>query len=420
MSAQWDYLISLYHCGVRGIAPPEPPEDLDWEAFAALADRQAVTPVVFSALRKLDCVPAQLRLSMHMTSLELSLQNRVRQEAALDVLQKLNAAGIPAAVLKGMSVARYFAAPETRICADTDILIAPEKEQDAMELFGRLGFSVEPREKYPHHFSATHPAVGIVEVHVRLWNDESALAFGGWDYTLNAAAFLPEATLYGKPFFVLPPTDALQYLFLHLMKHFIKQAEGVRRAYDIALFFAENRDSIDTERFWNNLQQWNLDEYFNTVLSVFLRAGCFREDDFPGMTLQSESVCELLSADMEQYDREASLPPRAGEAWQRYRGVRAKIQGGTAQEDYRHYRRRERMLVLLPSRTLMAQRYPALEKCALLYPVFWVHRAATGIFSKRCGDVLRHLHPGRKSFFSSKAEAGSRGALMQELGLFRE
>lgn len=118
MSALWDYFMTLYHCGVRGITPPRPPEALDWEALAELADRQAVTPVIFSALRKLDSVPAQLRQNMRLETLELSLQNRRRQEAALDVLQQLRAAGLTAAVLKGMSVARYFAAPETRICAD--------------------------------------------------------------------------------------------------------------------------------------------------------------------------------------------------------------------------------------------------------------------------------------------------------------
>lgn len=419
MSALWDYFMTLYHCGVRGITPPRPPEALDWEALAELADRQAVTPVIFSVLRKIDSVPAQLRQNMRLETLELSLQNRRRQEAALDVLQQLRAAGLTAAVLKGMSVARFFAAPETRICADTDILISPEKEQEAMALFGRLGFTVEPREETMHHFRAYHPAAGLFEAHVRLWDGESALAFGSGEYPLSAD--LPEVSLFGRSFFVLPETDELQYLCLHRIKHFVQQGEGLRSAYDAALFFAENRDSIREKALWSSLRKWNADIYFNTLLSVFVRAGCFREEDFPGMILQSEPTCILFASDMEQYSVETPMPPFAErEAWMRYTRAQAESLGGSLKESYDKRRRARLRSLLLPTADDLSVHYPALRKCRLLYPVFWVHRGVTGVLSKQRRKALRHLRPTPRIPGSVNAENAARTALMRELGFFRE
>ena len=420
MSAHWEYLIILYHCGVRGIAPPEPPEGLDWEALVALADRQAITPVVFNALRKSDSVPEQLRQSMHMTALELSLQNRRRQEAALDVLQQLRDAGLTAAVLKGMSVARYFAAPETRICADTDILIAPEKEQEAVALFGRLGFTVEPREDGLHHFRASHPTAGLFEVHVRLWESEATFAFGNGEYPLDSVV-LSEASQFGRSFFVLPPADALQYLCLHRIKHFYQREEGLRNAYDAALFFAENRGSIDYQAFWNDLRKWNADIYFNTLLSVFVRTGCFREDDFPGMTLQDEEKCSLFSSDMEKYSIGTPLPPFADrDAWINYTRTQAESLGGSIKESFDSRRSSRKRALLFPTADQLSVNYPALRKCRLLYPVFWTHRCVSCILSKERRKTLRYLWPSRKNLASVKAKSGTRTALMQELGFFRE
>lgn len=420
MSAQWDYLISLYHCGVRGIAPPDPPENLDWEAFAALAERQAVTPVVFNALRKLDCVPAQIRQKMHMESLELSLQNRTRQEAALDVLEQLRAAGLTAAVLKGMSVARYFAAPETRICADTDILISPEREQDAIALFGRLGFTVTPREADLHHFRADHPVAGLFEVHIRFWESEATFAFGDGEYPLDDVD-LSEASMFGRTFLVLPPKDALEYLCIHRIKHFYQHEEGLRSAYDAALFFAENRNNLQYEAFWNGLRKWNADIYFNTLLSVFVRAGCFRENDFPGMILQGEEKCSLFSSDTEQYSVETPLPPFADrDAWINYTRAQAELLGGSVKENFDNRRRSRKRALLFPAADQLSVHYPALRKCRLLYPVFWTHRCASCIFSKERRKTLRYLWPNRKNLASVKAEKGTRTALMQELGFFRE
>lgn len=421
MSAHWDYLIALYHCGARGITPPEPPEDLDWQALAELADRQTVTPVIFNALRKTDYVPAQLRQSMHMKALQLSLQNRRRQEAALDVLQELRAAGLTAAVLKGMSIARYYAAPETRSCADTDILIAPEAEPDAITLFERLGFSVEPRETEDmHHFTAEDPAAGLFEVHVRLWDSESALAFGSGDYSLADAA-LPEASLFGRSFFVLPQTDALQYLCLHRIRHFIRREEGLRTAYDTALFFAENRDEIHCEAFWNSLRRWNADIYFHTLLSVFVRAGCFREEDFPGMILQDEEKCALFSSDMERYSSSTlTCSYLKTDSWMSYTRAQAKLLGGSVKRSYNKRRRALRNLFLFPPPQDMAARYPTLQKHPKLYPFFWFQRGVTGLLSKDRRKALRRLQTGQKNLATVRAEAGSRTALMQDLGLFRK
>ena len=421
MSAHWEYLISLYHCGVRGIAPPEPPEGLDWEALAALADRQAVTPVIFSALRKADFVPAQLWQKMRLETLELSLQNRRRQEAALDILEQLRDAGLTAAVLKGMSVARYFAAPETRICADTDILISPDKEQEAIELFGRLGFTVTPRaEEEMHHFTAEHPAAGLFEVHVRLWDGESALAFGSGEYSLDPAA-LPKASLFGRSFFVLPQTDELQYLCLHRIRHFVRREEGLRTAYDTALFFAENRNDIRCDAFWKSLRRWNADIYFNTLLSVFVRAGCFREEDFPGMTLQDEGKCALFSADMEQYSSNTlTCSYLKIDSWMSYTRAQAKSLGGNVKRSYNKRRRALRRIFLFPPAQDMAERYPTLKRHPRLYPFYWIHRCVTGVLSKQRRKALRRLRTGQKKLASVRAEAGSRTALMQDLGFFRK
>lgn len=421
MSAQWEYLVKLYCCGVRGTVPPVPPEGTDWQALLLLADRQTVSPVISYALRKANgCgCPRELLQPFRMTALEKAVQNRARQEAALDCLQRLRNAGLSSAVLKGMSLACYYAAPETRSCADTDILISPQQEQEAAKLFVQLGFSVRPRLTDQHHFQATHRAAGLFEVHIRLWGDETALAYGSGDYTLNPAD-LPTASLYGKSFPVLPQTDALLQLCLHLMKHFARQQAGLRTAFDVALFFAENREQIQTKLLWRELKRRNADVYVCTVLSIFVRAGCFREADFPGMTLQSETLCALLSEDMEQYSsRTEELSYVKSETWLNYSHAQAENMGGSVRKNYKKRRRELRRSVLLPNVREMSVRYPALKKSRLLYPLFWIHRSVSGILSKQRRKSLQLLHLSeKKPSFAAKSD--SRAALLQKLGLFQE
>ena len=59
--------------------------------------------------------------------------------------RQMNAAGIPALLIKGYAVADCYAAPDCRMSGDTDLLIEPKNEKRACAFMKANGFAVERR-----------------------------------------------------------------------------------------------------------------------------------------------------------------------------------------------------------------------------------------------------------------------------------
>ena len=414
ISPEWKTLVKLYHCGAVGERAVIDPS-VDAAALISLAEEQAVIGMI--ALPLASAEPAVLSgseaLHLRAAAAGNNIANRRRMEAALGVVERLNAAGIHAAVLKGPSIAALYRWPECRSSADTDILISEDQENETLAFLENEGFSVEPREPGSNHSSCVHPEAGLFEVHVRLWHDDAEMIFGSFSPELEFV----EDELFGHRFPTLAPNNGALFNVLHLIKHFAAERIGLRRVYDCALYLYAKRDSIDAELLQSSLRRLNGETVLYAALSVLINEGCFKPDELPLPIRCTERLAGLFEEDMALYSskRELDFQERE-ELWCAYARRQTKLIGGSSLRRFTDRARKRRLEVFFPSAQKLAEDYPALNGRRLLYPVFWAHRAARGVFKK--GTIIAKLFRGSESTRDLLAEgANQRAELFRELGL---
>lgn len=375
MRAEWNYLITLYNCGVRGTVPQPPQENIDWQTLLELARRQSIRGVVCQVLKNAPFVPEELRVQCRKTAISLCVKNAARADAVLDTLRLLQSEGLTAAVLKGWDVGRFYALPETRTSADTDLLILPQEEEKVYALLASNGFQTTPRKKDEHHGKATRGDTGILELHTRLWSDRTAQTLFG----KNAERVLAPKEFRAVPFkdaqiTVLQAQDSLVYQTAHFVRHFIEPGAGLRQVYDLGLFFAENRKEIDANAFWLQMQVFGFDTVLNTVLTFLTQHGCFEASDFPGFAPADAEAVRALDDDLMNYAANGEDAEKNVGVWDYYC---ANCKAKTAEGKLRvtGMRVRDRLQVVFPKKTTLEKTYPFLKDRPLLYPVAWVRRS---------------------------------------------
>lgn len=382
MSAEWNYLITLYNHGVRGTVPEMPIEPIDWSALLQLAHRQAVRGVVCQALKAAPFVPEEIRMQCRTGVISQAVRNKAHTDAALLTLQRLSAEGLTAAVLKGWDIGRFYALPETRTSADTDLLILPEEEKKVYRALEAQGFKTVPRKKDEHHGKAKRGDTGTLELHTRLWSDRTAQTlFGRNAERILAPKMFRTVPFMGTQIHVLQAQDALTFLAAHLVRHFIEPGAGLRQVYDFGLFFANSREEIDASAFWTQMQAFGFDTLLQTALTFLTEHGCFEKTDFPGFVPVSNETVRALDEDLMAYAANGEDAEKGVGIWDYY-CARSKAKTAESKIRVTGMRVRDRLQVVFPKKTTLEKPYPFLKNRPLLYPVAWVRRSVGALTDK--------------------------------------
>ena len=380
MTREFQQMLKLAAIGATGHAMDMSSEDIDWQKVLDAAKRQKVEYLVAYALKhnpQLLC-PSEIRDPLLKEARTIMFSNAVHKRGIFQLLEEMEAAGIPAVLLKGYAIADCYALPESRMCGDADIWINPKDEDRACEFMKEQGFTVEPRWKNGHHAVCNHPMLGCVELHVILYDE---IVEDVWFGKMDGSEFVVEPYLQmnsedGK-YQTLGYTDHFIFLALHMIKHFILSGLTVQMMLDVALYFKCHVAQIDAERVWNTINSLHYGKLFNCILWATICYCGFKQDDFPGICEDSpEQVDEILS-DLEEggwmgwQDKSARE-----EGWQEYN--RQVLMENRSKLQYFLYMLRWKSdmywKALFPSRAALTQMYPIAKKSPLLIPVAWLHR----------------------------------------------
>lgn len=275
-------------------------EETNWPELICYAQEQAVLPLVGCALiDDSGCCPAHLRSQLLEVVRTQSGTNMVRKQRVFRLIQELEACGYEVSLIKGYSIAPYYAFPECRGATDTDLLISSEQEKSMCAFLIEKGFSIEPRSLTSHHAIGQHPKLGMVEIHIQLYDD---IVQDAWFQSVNYSRLLKEKPIrlsneYGA-YTALGITDNLVFLTLHMIKHFIGSGMGLRMMLDVALVFAKHKSDIDVERYWRLLNELHYAKLVTNVLWVMIGTGYFQPEDFPGLQLRDDYSVELIIYDL--------------------------------------------------------------------------------------------------------------------------
>ena len=305
-----------------------------------------------------------------------------------EVLKSLNSSNIKCAVLKGITVSRYYPEPLYRPLGDIDILVEADKYDAAIDLL--TGSSERDSEKLKHkfHYGFLFKNVNI-EIHKYITeyknNERSMLLRKYFDNALNTVT-------YGEyDSFTFPMLDAeLQILAIvsHIQRHFKVRGATMRMLCDFGML-AQNI----TDGQWNNeiypaLKEVGLHRFTDALLSVCNK---YLGLDFKGKLWQiiDENIAEEL---LEELLCEGITPE-----YMNTKGLKLaeKIKN-----------------IFTAIYEIVKRDFKITEKCPVLYPVFFVYILFRAVFRKFTGQRKNTDVLGYCSYYSR------RNAIRKELDIF--
>lgn len=224
-------LLRDYVCGQKLKALPT----VDWQALYNLAQSHNVTGLVGRILADLptDHRPPKALAVAFRQGMGQTLMSYEKRMVAVQVMeQTLTDAHIPYLTVKGACTAAAYPDPSLRTCGDTDIVLTPEHQREAVQALEQRGFA----KKVTHDDVVMLTLHGFeFELHTRLEsiNDGSC--------ALLANPFAPEVAYNkSKNIWVLQPVYAVYYTVLHLLHHIKTGGAGVRMLLDTDLLLRKD------------------------------------------------------------------------------------------------------------------------------------------------------------------------------------
>ena len=210
----------------------------DWNVLSKIAKDQGVASFVYEGARRAGLsIPDEI-CQKWKNHIKASMFQNERLLFAQDaVVRAFRQAGIPVAVLKGSSAARYYPQPELRALGDIDLLVKSTDVPAARSLLLQDGYK---ECEYEHGFHIGFSKHGVyLELH------QQVTAFpdtpGGQAAKKVADGFLDEleiGSICGYEFPVLNRQNQALSLLLHMVRHMFEGGIGLRQLCDWAVFVA--------------------------------------------------------------------------------------------------------------------------------------------------------------------------------------
>lgn len=302
MTQDFLYTIHLVGCGAFGLIPKDPPEDINWQEILRLGKDHSVIPLIFCAMQKrmdLNC-PKEIKSEFEKYSWVTMIQNQMRNEEIIKLLNKAKEVEICSIVLKGMAIGESYDAPEARTALDTDVYVNSKDEERMLKFLKEQGFYIRPRQSKFYHTTCVHPQLGVIELHIDLFSEN---AKNIWFQNINLSDYISLnpyiiKSEYGE-IYSIDPTSHLIFICLHFLNHFINLGTSLKMCFDIAAFYNKNKDLIDENRVKKVIEKCNASKVLKAMFSMLNMAGIIVETGLFSDLPDSQSITELFIDDLE-------------------------------------------------------------------------------------------------------------------------
>lgn len=193
----------------------------DWVWIGERAETYRLQPLLHSIISQQPDwdIPQDVRTSCSKTHRDFVFRSLIMQQALVEIGRLLDAHHIAYVALKGASLSlEFYAQPTLRPMRDLDILVAPEKAEQAYELLKKAGFARYPGKadhgmEYAHHLPLlTNDKAVLVELHHRIAPREWSGSLPLGDQLLTNARRI---SFQGHEISMAHPTDTAIHLIVH-------------------------------------------------------------------------------------------------------------------------------------------------------------------------------------------------------------
>lgn len=247
-----------------------------------LADRQKTRGLIYDVLLRSGApLPPETATSMQLLLYRILNTHRMLDTAIVHALAALHDAGIPAVLVKGQAVARYYPLPQLRECGDVDLYIGPERLEEAVRALTPITDRTADQKNGKHwelwigqaelelH---DHTLLPVTRRKARFYQtlEEEGLRYGLVPLVFSGTPVnTPEDTFYAF------------YLFYHAWHHFAKGGIGFRQLCDWTLLLHARQEHIDRERLRSILEGMELMKLWQIFGCIAVRDLGLPREEFP-------------------------------------------------------------------------------------------------------------------------------------------
>ena len=353
--------------------------DFSLEEAAKIASRHQIMPIFYygaSACGFSKDHPFMQQLFLHICKdIAVSTQQNYSLGSLFSAFDKEKIDYMP---LKGTLLKKLYPKAEMRLMGDADILIKPEQYDKIAPIMESLNYSLDVESD--HEIVWKKPMV-YIELHKRLipsYNKDYYSYFGdGW-----RLAKLCEGTRFS-----MTDEDQMIYLLTHFAKHYRDSGIGIKHMLDLWIF-RNSRAQLDEDYIAEEFKKLRLFEFYQNIVDTLK---VWFEDGEPNDRTELISSVIFNSGVYGTY--EASL---LSEAFKK-----------TKFEDESGAFRKKKLFraIFLPYKN-MCEKYPFLEKAAVLLPVMWVVRIVGVVLFKR-ETIVKHTEDYKTTSSEQIADYGN-------------
>lgn len=236
---------------------------LDWEQVGTNAQKEALEPLLYAAVRGRQLVPPQLEQALGRAYQRSKSRNTLLLGELKEILFKFKDLNIPVILLKGAALIRtVYGDGALRPMLDLDLLVHKHHVETALRIFHESGYgSPRTEQKAGNTLAFENEWLLHRSVPIDLWIEPHWSLFDSpyYQYTLSLDWFWQTAVpvkVSSAPAFALGPEAEIIYLCGHAVLH--HRTSRLLWRHDIAETISFYRTQIDWDSVLNRARQYDL------------------------------------------------------------------------------------------------------------------------------------------------------------------
>ena len=246
------------------------PDSTDWRAILRIAKEQTMLAVVADGIETLPkelWPPKEVMMKLAMMRLKIEQTHALLNSTIAQIVQALDAQGVPSVLLKGQGIAQNYLRPESRTCGDIDLYTGHDGYQKAFEIIESLheGRAHKEAAEWEHHMHTDLNGVEV-EIHRKAsflegkriddnfqeWTRrtlDEQFGTDGLEVWNNAGTHVALAPVTYNAFFILH----------HAVRHMTTEGVGFRQICDWTMLLHKCHAQVDVEQLGRKLKELHME-----------------------------------------------------------------------------------------------------------------------------------------------------------------
>lgn len=291
-----------------------------------------------------------------------------KDKELLAVLNAFTENEIKYALFKGMVLSVLYPKPNIRYSSDSDIWVDETCFDKAHKLLTSMGFVKDEMHSKDCVFNYSNQYL-YIEMHKFLWEDYTGKKIDkikelNWT---DSNKFV-KVSIGSSEYDALGYTEHLEFMFFHTIKHYVYSGFGIRHLVDVVVYVNKHIESIDIDKFWNDMETLGYSTFCLTALNACIK---YLGMDKRIVSGKSETPDEFL----EKFILAAIDSGTFGNPLVRVTKLDSFYDEG--KKDSKTLRS------IFPPYKEMCLQFEMVRKCCLLLPIAWIYRLGCFAFNPK-------------------------------------